>query len=239
MVYIDRAAYREEIKLKLTGGLLELELSDETIDQLLNAAMREIQRYICTTKLITIPFKSCIDMKPYKVNSVAHVYRTEGYVSTDDSGQATIDPMQVQQWQMLSGAGNLYNFQDYVSNYLSWNTLLQVRNTTSTDLSFRYDKSDELLYINIASGIPTAVTVEYIPRYDDISEITSDYWIDVLVRLSVALAKVATGRIRSKYSQSNALWRLDGEALLSEGNAELSELRQQLQHDTQLVYPCD
>lgn len=239
MVYIDRTAYKEEIKLKLTGGLLELELSDETLDQILNAAMREIQRYICTTKLITIPFKRCIDMKPYKVNSVAHVYRTEGYVATDESGEATIDPMQVQQWQMLSGAGNLYNFQDYVSNYLSWNSLLQVRNTTSTDLAFRYDKTDELLYINIASGAPSAVTVEFVPRYDDISEITSDYWIDVLVRLSVALAKVTTGRIRSKYNQSNALWRLDGEAILAEGNSELNELRQQLQHDTQLVYPCD
>lgn len=239
MVYIDRTAYKEEIKLKLTGGLLELELSDETLDQILNSAMREIQRYITTTKLITIPFNKCIDMSPYKVNSVVHIYRPEGYISSDAGGAGTIDPLQVQQWQMLTGSGNLYNFQDYVSNYLSWNTLMQIRNTTSTDIAFRYDKSDELLYINISSGFPTEITVEYIPRYDDISEIKSDYWIDVLVRLSVALAKVTTGRIRSKYRQSNALWTLDGDQILQEGNQELSQLREQLEKDTMLVYPCD
>ena len=239
MVYIDKAAYREEIKLKLTGGILELELSDETIDQILNSALREIQRYITTTKLITIPFERCIDMSDYKANSVVHVYRTEGYISSDAGSSATIDPLQVQQWQMLSGSGNLYNFQDYVSNYLSWNTLLQIRNTTSTDIAFRYDKTDELLYINIATGFPTQITVEYIPRYDDVSEITSDYWIDVLVRLSIALAKVTVGRIRSKYRQSNALWTLDGDQILSEGTQELSQLREQLEKDTQLVYPID
>ena len=49
-------AYREELRWKLTGGLLDLELSDETIDKILNSALREIRRYINTSEFITIPF---------------------------------------------------------------------------------------------------------------------------------------------------------------------------------------
>lgn len=234
---MDIQAFREEVKLKLTGGVLDLELDDTTIDKIIDSGLREIQRYICSTKIITIPFESCIDMKSYKVNAVARVFRTEGYVTSTEQG--TVDPMQAQQWQMLSGSGNLYNFQDYVSNYMSWNTLLQIRNTTSTDLNFIYDKTDEKLYINIASNAPSKITIEFVPRYDDVSEITSDYWIDVLMRLCIALTKVTLGRVRSKFTQTNALWQLDGNTLLSEGNAELTELRSMLEQNSQLCYPLD
>ena len=124
-------------------------------------------------------------------------------------------------------------------NYASWNTLLQIRNTTSTDLIFRYDKDSNLLYINVSSNLPSTITIEYVPRYDDVSEITSDFWIDMLTRLCIAKAKIAVGRIRTRYSQSNALWAQDGETMLSEGNAELSDLHEKLAASTQLVYPVD
>ena len=114
-----------------------------------------------------------------------------------------------------------------------------MRNTLSTDLAFRYDKSSNQLYINVSSGTPDTITIEYVPRYDDISEIVSDYWIDVIVRMSVALAKITLGRIRSRFTQSNALWTMDGDKLLEEGNAELSDLREKLLASTQLCYPID
>lgn len=242
-------AYRDEIKLRLTGNILELELDDSTLDRIINSGLRELQRYVCSTALITIPFKKCIDLSnpddtgghKIKVNAVVGVYRAEGYIgdSSNDSPTAAVDPLYASQWQLLTGTGNLYNFQDYVYNYSSWNTLLQIRNTTSTDLASRFDKSTNKLYINIASGYPDKVTIEYVPRFDSVDEVVSDYWIDVLVRLCVALTKITVGRIRSKFTQSNALWTLDGQTLLDEGNSELSELRQYLQSNTQLYYPID
>ena len=57
--------------------------------------------------------------------------------------------------------------------------------------------------------------------------------------MSVALTKVALGRIRSRYKQSNALWEQDGETLLNEGNEELKELRETLRVNAQLCYPLD
>ena len=53
--------YRDEIKLKLTGYLLEMEIDDPTLDRIINSALREVQRYICDTNYITIPFQNCID----------------------------------------------------------------------------------------------------------------------------------------------------------------------------------
>jgi hypothetical protein len=138
----------------------------------------------------------------------------------------------------LSGSGAMYGMQDFVYDYGAWNTLLQIRNTTSTDLEFIYNKDREELYINIAQDIPKRITIAYVPRYDNVEEITSDYWIDILVRLSVAIAKVTLGRIRTRYTQSNALWANDI-GILEEGLTELKELREHLVNNSQLVYPVD
>lgn len=246
---MDITAYREEIRLRLTGGLIDLELDDVTLDRIIQSCLREIQRYICSTKLITIPFSKCIDLsqikdeddKFIKISSVVRIYRALGF--TADSGESyttsPVDPMQASQWQLISGTGNMAGFQDYVYNYGAYSTLLQIRNTTSTDLAFRYDKASNKLYINISSNTPAKITVEYIPRYDNVDEITSDYWIDVLTRMCVATAKITVGRIRSRYTQSNAIWNQDGNTILEEGNSELNTLREQLQRDTQLCYGID
>ena len=61
----------------------------------------------------------------------------------------------------------------------------------------------------------------------------------MLVRLSVAIAKQTVGRIRSKFTQSNALWTMDGETLLAEANEELTTLRTELKDNSNLMYPID
>lgn len=237
---MDIQAYRDEIKFKLTGGVLRLEIPDQSLDQAINAALREVQRYICSTRIVTIPYKKCIDVKDLKVNSITRIYRTESYTTGPDSmGAMPIDPMYAAQWQMLSGTGNLYNFQDYVYDFAAWNTLLQIRNTISTDLNFVYNKEEEKLYINMSQNFPTNVTIEFVPRYDDVSEIKSDFWIDILMKLALAITKETLGRIRSYGKQTNALWELDGDKLLEEGQAELAELREYLRTNSQLIYPID
>ena len=239
---MDLSAYKDEILFKLTGGVLDCELDDKALTQVINSALREVQRYIDTTVIKTIPFSRCIDLSEYNVSSVSRVYRAKGFVTAEndsDNALSPADPLYASQWQLLSGTGNMYNFGDYVYNYAAYNTLQQIRNTTSTDLAFRYDKSSNKLYINVATHMPDKVTIEYVPRFNDVSEIVSDYWIDILIRLSVALAKVTLGRIRTRYTQSNALWTQDGQQMLEEGNSELSDIREKLQSSTQLVYPID
>lgn len=237
---MDMQMIKDEVLLKLTGDVVSIELSDSTLTKVINSALREVQRYIDTQKLVTVPYSSCIDVSEYKVNSVVGVRRAEGYMAnTSAETGAVMDPMYASQWMLLSGLGNIGYIKDYASNLASWNTTLQIRNTLSTDLSFYFDKTDNKVYINVSSSQPKEVTLIYIPRFDDVSEITSDFWQDVLIRMSVAIAKVTVGRVRTKFKQSNALWTLDGDQILEEGNTELANLRQELKDSTQLCYGID
>lgn len=239
---MDMQAIKDEILLKLTGDVLEMELSDASLTKIVNSSLREIQRYIDTVVLETLPYSKCIDMSlcKHKVSAVIGVRRSEGFmVDTDTNNSAVMDPMYASQWQILSGLGNIRNLTDYALNYASWNTILQIKNTTSTDLSFHYDKMSDKLYINVASNLPENITVIYVPRFDDVSQITSDFWIDVLIRHAVAQSKIVIGRVRTKFKQSNALWVLDGDTLLQEGTTELTALREELKSSTQLVYGID
>lgn len=233
----------EEIKLELTGQVLEMELDDSTLDLTINKALRELQRYWDETTLVTIPYASCINYAGTPLeesSSIVRVYRTVGVGNSEDAGNSvTMDPMYAQQWMVFSNAGTMYNLQDYVMNYAAWSTLSQVRNTMSTDLAFREDKHACKLYINNNISSPGNITVEYIPKLRSVEDIKSDYWKDVLVRMSLDLVKIQIGRIRTKFTQSNALWTLDGDKLLEEGNTDLKELREILRANSNMVYPID
>jgi len=53
------------------------------------------------------------------------------------------------------------------------------------------------------------------------------------------LTKIILGRIRTRFTQSNALWTQDGEKLLEEGNTDLKELREILRANSNLITPID
>ena len=252
---MNREQLREEIKFNLTGGILECDLDDVSLDKLINACLREMQRYVDTVKFVTVPFQRSIDTSKLKVNSVVKVYRVAGYAgevgdttSQSDTSSISInvsnsvsmsDPMYASMWQMMGGTATLYNLQSSVYDLTAYNQLMQMRNTTSVDLAFIYDKSAEKLYINVSSGVPSRITIAYVPRYDDVEEVVSDFWIDILTRLCIAQAKIILGRIRTRYVQSGALWEQDGATILEEGKAELEDLRTRLSAATLLTYAVD
>ena len=63
----------EEIKLELTGGVLELEIEDVQIELAIKKALRELQRYWDETSFVTVPFESCIDLEKYQLDSCSIV----------------------------------------------------------------------------------------------------------------------------------------------------------------------
>lgn len=247
-----RQEYIDYVKFIVTGGRTHLEIPDETIGKYVDFSLQELRRYLDETQTITVPFAKTIDLTGFPVSSVIKVYRTEGYTGDNSEGITTsdIDPMYAQQWMAFSSGGTMYNLNNFVLNYLAYNTLLQMKSTLSTELNFReilHDRGRDpknptdkhLLYINSSYDTPTAITIEYVPAYDSVEQVTSDYWVDILKRLAVAHVKVALGRIRSKYTQNNALWSLDGETMLQEGNEELKELRETLRVNSAYMYPVD
>lgn len=244
--------YISDIKLELTSDVLELEISDEIIGKTVLRALREIQRYIDETKLVTVPFAKCIDLGPYvdekgekhpgfKSSSITQVYRAEAVGDVGNSHYSGVDPMWAQQWTVFSNGNgsSMYNLNNYLLNYMSYSTLLQIRNTLSTDLYFQEDKHDNKLYINVSGNIPSTITIEYVPIFENVEDIQSDYWKDKLFRLSLALVKIQLGRLRTYAKQSNAIWGLDGETILAEGVQEATEIREKLEGNSSLFYPID
>lgn len=251
-IALKKEDYVDYIKLELTGGVIELEIEDKILGKYVDAALAEVRRYIDLSKYITVPFSRCIDLGPYtddqgvyhqgfKHSSILNVYRSSAITgdTMEDPTTSQIDPMYAQQWMVFSSGGYGYNLRNYIMNYMAYNTLLQLQNTTSTDMNFIEDKRADKLYINCLTNVPKMVTIEYIPEYEDVSEINDDYWIDILKRLSLALVKVALGRIRTRFTQSNALWTQDGETMLQEGNETLKELRETLRVNSMLFLPRD
>lgn len=237
--------YRDEIQLKLTGDILESELDEDTLNKIIKSALRELNRYYTNTELITIPYKTCIDLsdsrqtnnESVQVKDVVSIYRATGLEG--NSSSQSWDPIQLAQWQISTGFGTMTNFDDAIYNYGAWATLGQLRNTLASDLLFRYEKSTHRLYVQTSSGTPAKITIEYIPIIQDVSDITSEYWQDILLRLALALTKITLGRIRTRYTQSNALWTQDGDTLLTEGNSEIEALREHLINSQLSVYPID
>jgi hypothetical protein len=233
----------DELKIELTGYILDMEITDETLVSVVKKALRELTRYWDESRLITIPFASCIKLEGEffreEVSSIVKVYRTEGFGEPSEGLSVMNDPLQMAQFAIFSNGGTMYNLQDYVMNYASWMTMYQIKNTMSTDLAFREDRHDNKLYISCGNSRPSMITVEYIPKLKSVEDIKSDYWIDILIRLCIAMTKVVLGRIRTRFTQSNALWTQDGERILEEGNTELKELREVLRINSNLIMLTD
>ena len=90
----------DEIKLELTGGVLDLEIEDATIELVIKKALRELQRYWDESSFVTVPYESCIDLKKYQLDacSIVKVYRVTGSGNTDDvTNVLTMDPLYAQQ----------------------------------------------------------------------------------------------------------------------------------------------
>ena len=47
-----------EIRLELTGYILEMEIDDKTLESIVNKALREIGRFWDETTMITVPYAS-------------------------------------------------------------------------------------------------------------------------------------------------------------------------------------
>ncbi len=232
----------DEIKLELTGYILDMEITDETLVQVVNKALRELERYFDEATMITVPFASCINLDGEffreKVSSIVKVYRTEGTGESSQGISAVADPVYMAQFAIFSNGGTMYNLQDYIMNYASWVTLGKIRNTISTELSFKEDRHNKKLYINNYQA-PSMITIEYIPKLTSVEDIQSDYWVDILIKYCVALTKIVLGRIRTRFTQSNALWTQDGDKILEEGNTELKELREILRINSNMVMLID
>ena len=235
---MDLKDYVDKIKFQLTGGVLESELKDKDYEKIINFCLREINNYYNVSELIEVQGSSCIDLTPYpQINNVVGVHRTSAVPgATTGSLTTMVDPYYVSYQAVNSPYGFSNN---WISNMTMNLTKQRIMNSFSTDLDFRMDEKNKKLYISFSQVVPSKLVIEYIPKLNDASEVLTQYWQDILYRLSLADAKVALGRIRTRYRQTNALYEDDGDTILAEGIADGEALRQRLKEQADLVLPLD
>ena len=222
------ADYVDDIAFQLGGGVLELEIQSQ-LPKCVNKALKEIMRYMTTPKLKTVPYSSTIDCNEYKVYSVISVRRPHPIHGTN-YGVGDLDV-----FSMASGVLTSVDPTYYENRMM----LLQQRNTISTDMDFIWEPSTKLLRLSVNPPFPKAVTIEYIPDYENVEEVTEPFWQDFILQMATAYAKVITGRIRSKYTLKSSQYELDGQTLLAEGNEELNKIRDYLRDNVDLAFPID
>ena len=192
-------------------------------------AFRELKRYIRQSVEKTIPFQTRIDLVKNGIHTktVLNVQSASPRIgltlSNIDSANVFQAAMAVKTY---SGIGNNRNIN--IDPILTEMAMAQVRNTISTDFQWKFDPYNQVVYVTHRDPIPAMITIRYVPDLQDVSEIQGNTWIDYLVRMSIAFAKISLGRSRSKYTIEGSNVTLDGDTLLSEANTELETIRTEL-----------
>lgn len=197
-------------------------------------AFQEMKRYMRTPVDKTVPYARRIKLKDVGIvtKKVTYVYASQPRIgltmSSIDSGNVFQVAAAVNTYSAIGQTSSIN-----ISPIMTEMAMAQVRNTLSTDFQWKYDSNNDCVYCAHRDPMPSMVTIRYVPDYQDVSEIVDNMWINYLVRLSEAYMKLALGRSRSKYTVEGSNVSLDGDTLLSEANAELEQIRQELNEKKQ------
>ena len=227
------AEYTDEILFSLGGGYVDIEI-EKDIPRCVNRAFREVKSYVTTPAYMTVPYATStqgvgttIDLSDKNVYNVIKVMRPDSYNSMSMN---TLD---------VFGLNLTYSAITNMDAYANRMLRLQQMNTISTDLDFIWDAHTKKLSVTVNPPFTNMITIQYIPDYKDVEEITEVFWQDIILRLATAYAKQIIGRIRSKYTLNSSTYSLDGETMLSEANAEIAEIRTFLTTNDDLIFPID
>lgn len=232
-IYKTMKTYVDYVMTNLGNQILKIELSEKQVEDIVNMALEELTHYMNDTKSITIPYKSVIDTSkwPYRVSVVNYVMRGQSAINYLPTEQLTAAYIYTAQ----TGANTGINLDSIANAVMAQQNL----NTISTDLDFRFEKDEQKLFVTCNAVQPKTITVDYMPEYSNVDELTDPYWKNTLKRYSLAMTKVILGRIRSKYTLNSSQYSLDGQTILSEGLQELESIRTNLQNNNDSLFVID
>lgn len=193
-------------------------------------AFRELKRYMKTPVEKTVPFATRIDLVANGIDTVKVLRVLPAYprigltMSSIDSGNVFQVAASVNVYSAIGQTSSIN-----IDPIMTEMAMAQVRNTISTDFTWKYDQDNQVVYCTHRDPRPVCLTIQYVPDYKDVSEIKSNTWIDYLVRMSEANMKIALGRTRSKYKIEGSNVSLDGDVLLQEAHTELEAIRTELE----------
>lgn len=222
--------YVKYIRLQLGGTILKLEC-DESIPDIVEMAFNELRNYVTDIDTITVPYSSCIDVSKYDMAVVHYIMRgTASSMGLSQLQDAMYLYVNQSNWALQS---------DYAERIANAMLIQQNKSMISTDLDFDYDKRENKLYVYCHQMRPQTITIAYSRELHSVEDIYEPFWQDKLKKLALAMTKEVLGRIRSKFTPSNATYTLDGNTLLSEAQSELADIREFLDTNSDVLFPMD
>lgn len=220
MATVTKHEYLDDMHLAVPWT--EAEVEDGVDVKILMMAFRELKRHIHEYADLTVAYQQRISLKEYKVKDFIEVRR-----ATTPPGLGVGSPTG-SVFAALAGMvpiGGTAVVQPYLDYYAETMLVQTIKNTISKDLQYSYDEQNQLLYLSSNLPYPAAVTITYIPDYEDPADIKTSFWQDMMRKLAIAHFKIYVGQKRSKMKLPNSPVQLNGDDLLAQGREELQACR--------------
>jgi len=217
--------YLDDVYLEVPWTEAEMNKGDDM--KLLMKAFRELTEKLHEHAFLTVPYRERISLADVKIKDFLNVRRAQvpAGLNVDNTSVGNV-------FTSIAGMAAVPNssaYHAYFDRYVQLMLVQQIKNTVSEDLQCSYDEQNRCLYVAANVPKPTYVTIEYIPYYDDPTDLVSEWAQTRLRQLAVAYTKIYVGTKRRKVRLPNSPAQLDGEQLLAEGREELKEIREFLQ----------
>lgn len=244
MKEFTRESVSEWTKRQLGYPTVNVELTDEQLDDCIDSALEEIAPWVVQRKYVTLPVSERIDLSQYNVAYVINVHKTDS--STSGVEGSSIDPFSAsyqfinlhdvspEQGSTLSSTSWMHQ---YTNTRLEYQLSKQITQNFKDNISYRY--IDPYLYLDI--GVPTSsrVTIEYSNKILDLDDISDELYKRYVKRFTLAYAREILSDIRGKYEVSGSPVTLDGDNQDNKYSRDIDELRQELQDTVSTHFMVD
>lgn len=212
----------DEIKVDLGSDINSLGISDESITLKIKQALRKVSSYAPYRAIDSFDVENHRVQMPESTSAVLGIYNHERGSTLDGSpGDPDIDLFTVRKYIY----GNSQGFRDPYIMLQQVNQAQTLQGFVSIK-DFMYDRNSRVLYLSDFRS-PRA-TIDYLRAYTSIEEVASEQVLDTIHEYALALCKIIEGEIRRKLQSAPGAISMDGDALVSEGNASKATIESEL-----------
>lgn len=237
------------IKRQLGYPTVNVEVTDEQLDDCIQRAIDEINPWYTVFKYITIDVpgtNGCIDLSEYKIKDVTDVMKVYSIKNNDAINK---DPFSysgmniyyanpqyaIQKYTSSIRNQNIHKVissyaQMYQEQFYSTLAMIMQRRTAGTlyeNISWKF--YDNKLYIDTGVPSTTIVTIEYTPNAITVEDFEDhDSYFNSLKDLSTAYARLLQAQVVGKYRQNNSPSEINYADMRSDAKEEIERIRNEL-----------
>ena len=232
------------VKRQLGYPTVNVELTDDQIDDAITKALNELEPWYTVFKYLTVDVTShCIDLTEYNVMEVTDVIKVLEPSAVDGYDGDVFNYTGMQAYYATPMyAMSRYNtnirsgtVHQVISSYASLHqemfyarlaTLMQERVIGTLDENLSYKFVDGKLYIDTGAPSTSVVTIEYITKLSDVEDVDeSSIYLSYLKDLSVAFSLIVQARVLGKYQVSDSPVTINYSEMRADAERDIERIR--------------